>query len=376
MAFTFDPNTDYYSLFEACMADGTTEALNDPEDFDEFLQVLKDGRYDPDAGISPAPLTEEQKEKLLKEIADTCEVNTGWFSDHDACAYWFALTGEFHEDTDRMLGEFAEYIYTDVLGRTIEASEYLPVAKQYCRQKAADWLRSETPEERADFFYWSRQRFWEKGWSHIDANAAFGKNNPDWKPALWEWYSNNKEERIDFLYELFDSTQLLVLFAKEISDNAVSIAAVLNDAGDDLTGCDEMVAQLFIRGGAIDGKVISDAAFLKLVAAKEEQKQKAIEEGKRRYAEQQQKIKQDAAAAAKERKEMKAARNLEDIFNDAVNDCNFDEVFSDADDFREMIEANIEEIAANFCEGNEFCPTGDEPTWLVPALLKAGAEVG
>lgn len=51
MTFTYDPNFDYYELFEMCMADGTTEALDDPEDFDEFLQALKDGRYHPETGI-------------------------------------------------------------------------------------------------------------------------------------------------------------------------------------------------------------------------------------------------------------------------------------------------------------------------------------
>ena len=55
MAFTFDPTADYYSLFELCMADGTTEALDDPEDYDEFLAALKAGRYDPDAGVIAPP---------------------------------------------------------------------------------------------------------------------------------------------------------------------------------------------------------------------------------------------------------------------------------------------------------------------------------
>jgi len=54
MTFKFDPNADYYSRFEMCMADGTTEPLDDPESFEEFIQALKDGRYDPETGISPA----------------------------------------------------------------------------------------------------------------------------------------------------------------------------------------------------------------------------------------------------------------------------------------------------------------------------------
>lgn len=54
MAFTFDKTFDYYPLFEMCMGDGTTQVLDDPEDFDEFVQALKDGRYDPDTGLALA----------------------------------------------------------------------------------------------------------------------------------------------------------------------------------------------------------------------------------------------------------------------------------------------------------------------------------
>lgn len=53
--FVFDPDFDYYPLFEMCMGDGTTEVLDDPEDFDEFIQAIKDGRYQPGKGITPDP---------------------------------------------------------------------------------------------------------------------------------------------------------------------------------------------------------------------------------------------------------------------------------------------------------------------------------
>ena len=49
MNFTFDPSFDYYPLFEACMADGTTEdILNDPEDYNEFIDTLKNGLWAPE----------------------------------------------------------------------------------------------------------------------------------------------------------------------------------------------------------------------------------------------------------------------------------------------------------------------------------------
>ena len=57
--FVFDPTYDYYELFEMCLGDGTTQTLDDPEDFDEFLRALREGRYDPETGtIAPLPLNQ------------------------------------------------------------------------------------------------------------------------------------------------------------------------------------------------------------------------------------------------------------------------------------------------------------------------------
>ena len=69
-------------------------------------------------------------------------------------------------------------------------------------------------------------------------------------------------------------------------------------------------------------------------------------------------------------------RNSSEVFYDALNDCIFDEVFANADRYKALIEENIEDIAGNFCEGNEYEPTGDEPTWLMKLLVDNGAEVG
>ena len=56
MTFTFDPKADYYEMFEACMDAGTTEVLDDPEDYDEFLRALREGRYDPEKEtLAPTP---------------------------------------------------------------------------------------------------------------------------------------------------------------------------------------------------------------------------------------------------------------------------------------------------------------------------------
>ena len=108
MTFTFDPAADYYELFEMCLSDGTTEVLNDPEDFDEFVQALKDGRYDPESGIAPLPLTKEQEQKLLDEITQVCGGNNSWFNAHHSVAFALLLTGEWPDLAT--LEEFHQFV--------------------------------------------------------------------------------------------------------------------------------------------------------------------------------------------------------------------------------------------------------------------------
>ena len=58
MTFTFDPKADYYEMFEATDRSVTStlyDLMDDVEDYDEFLGLLRDGRYpiDPDAPLKP-----------------------------------------------------------------------------------------------------------------------------------------------------------------------------------------------------------------------------------------------------------------------------------------------------------------------------------
>ena len=41
--FTYTPGFDYYELFESMLGDDRLEVMNDPEDFVEFEQMLKEG---------------------------------------------------------------------------------------------------------------------------------------------------------------------------------------------------------------------------------------------------------------------------------------------------------------------------------------------
>ena len=68
------------------------------------------------------------------------------------------------------------------------------------------------------------------------------------------------------------------------------------------------------------------------------------------------------------------ARTIDEIFNQAIDTSNFDIVFADPEAYRDLILANIQQIASCFCDGNYFVATDGTPEWLVDSLLSYGAE--
>ena len=73
--------------------------------------------------------------------------------------------------------------------------------------------------------------------------------------------------------------------------------------------------------------------------------------------------------------EEKTARTIDEIFNHAIDTSNFDVIFADPEAYRDLILANIQQIASCFCEGNYFVVTDETPEWLVDSLLSYGAEL-
>ena len=72
--------------------------------------------------------------------------------------------------------------------------------------------------------------------------------------------------------------------------------------------------------------------------------------------------------------EEKTAPTIDEIFNQAIDTSNFDVVFADPEVYRDLILANIQQIASCFCDGNYFVATDETPEWLVDSLLSYGAE--
>lgn len=70
----------------------------------------------------------------------------------------------------------------------------------------------------------------------------------------------------------------------------------------------------------------------------------------------------------------KTSLTIDEIFNQAIDTSNFDVVFADPEAYRDLILANIQQIASCFCDGNYFVATDGTPDWLVDSLLSYGAE--
>ena len=71
----------------------------------------------------------------------------------------------------------------------------------------------------------------------------------------------------------------------------------------------------------------------------------------------------------------KEQRDREEAFFTALSDCDFDELITKAEEYKSLLLTNISEFAGNFDSEFPFETTGEEPQWLLQALLKAGAKL-
>jgi len=391
MAFKFDPSADYYSLFEACLGNGTTEVLDDPEDFNEFLQALKDGRYDPERGISPAKeakgsvedaeldetdLQGKYRQNLLAHIKGCCEVNNGWYQGHAVPAYVFTLIGGWIQPTKEMVAEFYEFINEDDVGVEITEEQYLEVALTFCET-------FKQPIEGKMKEYFSEAYYLLEPFSELDFPSfavAFIKRNPEHRNALFaamfeDHYITQTSGGEDGRWE---SGLFVEPFFSEFKDLIATKCEAINEyfAADEVGGIVDYsiwgtdVEELFTAAG------INSSPEAQAEIEKQKKHRAMIEEECRKSKEIGAKNKALQVEADKKEAAEKVTRTPQETFEDACNDCDFDDVFANADTFKELIEENIDEIASNFTEDNEMCPTGNEPEWLMKALLKAGASIG
>ncbi len=84
----------------------------------------------------------------------------------------------------------------------------------------------------------------------------------------------------------------------------------------------------------------------------------------------------EAEASTEEEEVKEEPQTPTELYELCWGESDYEPLFRDAERCKEVILANIETIAEEFCEGNTYEQQDYEPQWLMEALIQAGAEAG
>ena len=366
--FTFDPKADYYEFFEASMADPILdELMDDCEDYDEFVALLRDGRYpfDPEAPLNPT-----LHKKLVQHIGECCDVNDGWFSSHIAASAALWATGELTDGLKAELEEHIDYLMLEDVGVPVSASQYLTAALEYCGRQVTAWDKAEDKIDAFKNAFWVLPNAEVYGLQIAKAVAALVTRKPEWVGPTCAVLLDGDDAAEETWELVIDSRELREALKPQLIAKLPEIEKVWSENNEepvDWWAFDKDVVEFVTAAGCkVQPKSESHSAYI----------EEMCRQSQKRGEEQRAEAKVAAAKAEAERAAEKAARSDEDIFWDCVNDCLFDEILTDAERFKALILENISDIAGNFTEDYPYAATGDEPQWLLDALLKAGVEFG
>ena len=68
-------------------------------------------------------------------------------------------------------------------------------------------------------------------------------------------------------------------------------------------------------------------------------------------------------------------QSIDEFFNQAIETSDFKKVFANPEIYRDLILANIQQIASIIDNRKEFATTDNMPEWLIDSLLSYGAEL-
>lgn len=77
----------------------------------------------------------------------------------------------------------------------------------------------------------------------------------------------------------------------------------------------------------------------------------------------------------KQSKPENGKQSIDEVFNQAIETSDFKKVFASPEIYRDLILANIQQIASIIDNGKEFATTDNMPEWLIDSLLSYGAEL-
>jgi len=316
--------------------------------------------------MTNTPLKPELHKALVEHIDKVCAVNNGWYKAHIVASAALWATGELTEGLTAELEEFPDYLTEEDIGVPVSPSQYLTAALDYCGKQVTAWDKAEDKVDAFNNAYWVLPQAEAYGLKTGKAVAALVTRKPEWVEPVCVVLLDGDNAPDETWETVLSSPELREALKPQLIAKAPEINANWNEGESEpydwLSFGEEVVVLMAEAGVPSQPKDKSHSAYI------EEMCRQSQEIGKRQGAER----KAAEAEAAAE----KSARDPASIFFDALNDCVFEEIFADAETYKALIEEHIEDIAGNFCEGNEYSPTGDEPAWLIKFLVDYGAEVG
>lgn len=77
----------------------------------------------------------------------------------------------------------------------------------------------------------------------------------------------------------------------------------------------------------------------------------------------------------KQSKPENGKQSIDEVFNQAIETSDFKKVFASPEIYRDLILANIQQIASIIDNRKEFATADNMPEWLIDSLLSYGAEL-
>ena len=178
------------------------------------------------------------------------------------------------------------------------------------------------------------------------------QNKPKYKPLFYKWLWREETQPEE---ALLDNPDLYEMYREELIADRGKVMDYFGTDGVLVVDYRDQVRNSLMRedGWALDEtNEFEEREKQRAIWAKENEEHDKVAR----------KAREDQAEADAEEK---ASRSDHDIFMDALNDCYMDDIFKEAERFKAEIHANIQDIAENYCEGNEVCLTSEAPDWLI-----------
>lgn len=354
--------------------------------FDAKLKAQKaNGSWKPWTPPSAENLEQEEEETLSKEDAIEClkeELADNQLGNEDLrskVTTYLILDGGASDRVKSIINDFCNSIevesrYEDVLSN----EEFIEVTRKYILQE-----EKEKAPLRDPYFDFLSLYFgidceegdsqWQRDWKKALMMMEVVKRHPEipgLRKKFTKFMGNSTEAGMEhsaflsfkepvwgFIKDVFDSRDIAGILAihnggeVDCSDYVEEVAEVLE--------VPEVIADLKDLGYTIKPRtpesIARAAEQVAKVAAQEKAQREAYEK--------------EYNSVPKEQ------RDREEAFFTALSDCDFDELISKAEEYKPLLIENIIEFAGNFTSECSYEATGEEPQWLLQALLKGGAKL-